>query len=137
MTYNLNGFKFRINKTPIDCKRTKNLFRKKPFFLNWFFVCFNLFVLLFVVTPCLVVAVQSCMEWIPFVFLFKKYYFTDSFNISILLCKFLFNWKNAAKWHDLKIESVWYLSAFYCFYVIYAFYGTVISATKESRKINT
>ena len=34
------------------------------FFLNRFLVCFNLFVLLFVVTPSLVVAVQLCMEWI-------------------------------------------------------------------------
>ena len=28
-------------------------------------MCSNLFVLLFLVTPCIVVAVQSCMEWIP------------------------------------------------------------------------
>ena len=35
------------------------------FFLNIFPVCFSLFVLLFLVTPCLVVAVQLCMEWIP------------------------------------------------------------------------
>ena len=34
------------------------------FFLNRFPVCFNLFVLLFLVTSCLVVAVQPCMEWI-------------------------------------------------------------------------
>ena len=34
-------------------------------FLNRFPVCFNLFALLFLVTPCLVVAVQSCMQWIP------------------------------------------------------------------------
>ena len=39
---------------PINCR----------FFLNGFAVCFNLFVLLFLVTPCLVVAVQPCMEWI-------------------------------------------------------------------------
>ena len=35
------------------------------FFLNRFPVCSNLFVLLFLVTPCPVVAVQPCMEWIP------------------------------------------------------------------------
>ena len=35
------------------------------FFLNRFSVCFNLFVLLFLVTPHLVVAVQHCMELIP------------------------------------------------------------------------
>ena len=32
------------------------------FFLNRFSVCFNLFVLLFFVTPCLIVDVQPCME---------------------------------------------------------------------------
>ena len=35
------------------------------FFLNRFLVCFNLFVVLFLKTPWLVVAVQPCMEWIP------------------------------------------------------------------------
>ena len=34
------------------------------FFLNGFPVCRNLFVLLFLVTSCLVVAVQPYMEWI-------------------------------------------------------------------------
>ena len=49
LTYNLNGFKSRINRqTPINCR----------FFLKRFSVCFNLFVLLFLVTPCLVVAVR-------------------------------------------------------------------------------
>ena len=32
------------------------------FFVKRFLVCFNLFVLLFLVTPCLVVAIQSSME---------------------------------------------------------------------------
>ena len=41
LIYDLNGFKF---------------------FLNRFLVCFNLFGVLFHVTPCLVVAVQPCME---------------------------------------------------------------------------
>ena len=55
LTYNLNGFKSRINRqTPINCR----------FFLKRFPVCFNLFVLLFLATPCLVVCVQPCMEWI-------------------------------------------------------------------------
>ena len=35
------------------------------FFLNRFPLCFNLFVLLFLVTVCLVVAIQPCMEWNP------------------------------------------------------------------------
>ena len=30
--------------------------------VNRFLVCFKLFVLLFLVTPCLIVAVQLCME---------------------------------------------------------------------------
>ena len=34
------------------------------FFLNRFPVYFNLFILLFYVTPCLIVTVQPCMEWI-------------------------------------------------------------------------
>ena len=34
------------------------------FFLGRFAVCFNLFVLHFLITPCLVVAVQLCMELI-------------------------------------------------------------------------
>ena len=51
LTYDLSGFKCRINIS-FNCR----------FFLNKFPLCFNLFVLLFLVTPCLVVAVQPCME---------------------------------------------------------------------------
>ena len=47
LIYDLSGFKSRINIS-FSCS----------FFLNWFPVCCNLFVLLFHVTPCLVVAVQ-------------------------------------------------------------------------------
>ena len=43
LTYDLSGFKSRINRYRFP-------------------VCFNLFVLLFLVTPCLVVAFQPCME---------------------------------------------------------------------------
>ena len=49
LTYDLSGFKSRINIS-FNCS----------FFLNRFPVCF--FVLPFLVTPCLVVAVQPCME---------------------------------------------------------------------------
>ena len=42
------GFKSRINR--------------HLFFLKRFSVCFNLFVALFLVTPCLAVVVQPCME---------------------------------------------------------------------------
>ena len=54
LTYDLSGFKSRINRH----------FLTAGFFLNRFPVCFNL-VLLFLVTPCLVVTVQPCMEGIP------------------------------------------------------------------------
>ena len=54
LTYNLNGFKSGINR-PINCR----------FSLKRFPVCFNLFVLLFLVTPSLVVAFQTWIEWIP------------------------------------------------------------------------
>ena len=47
LTYDLNGFQSRIN-----CR----------FFRNRFPVCFKLFMLLFLVTPYLVVAAQRCME---------------------------------------------------------------------------
>ena len=53
LTYDLSGFKSRINRH-FNCR----------FFLNIFPICCNLFVLLFLVTPCLIVAVQPCMEWI-------------------------------------------------------------------------
>ena len=52
LTYNLNDFKSRINRHLINCR----------FLLKKFPVCFNLFLLFFLVTPCLVVAVQLCME---------------------------------------------------------------------------
>ena len=54
LTYGLYGFNSSIN-----CR----------FFLKRFPVCFNLFVLLFQVAPCLVVAIQPCKELI---FFFKK-----------------------------------------------------------------
>ena len=51
LTCDLSGFKSRINRS-FNCR----------FFLNRFPVCFNLFVLPFLVTPYLVVAAQPCME---------------------------------------------------------------------------
>ena len=50
LTYDLSDFK---------CRISRHLFR---FFLNRFPVCCNLFVFLFLVTPCLVVAVQTWSE---------------------------------------------------------------------------
>ena len=55
LTYDLSGFKSRINRHLFNCR----------FFLNRFLVFFNLYVLLFLVTRCLAVAVQPCMKWIP------------------------------------------------------------------------
>ena len=49
-------------QTPINCRH----------FLKRFPICFDLFVLLFLVTPCLAVAVQPCMEWIPIKKIIKK-----------------------------------------------------------------
>ena len=46
LTYDICGFKSRISRYLLT-------------------VCFNLFVLLFLVSLCLVVAVQPCMQWIP------------------------------------------------------------------------
>ena len=51
----LNGFKSKINRHLLIVVNYR-------FFLKGFPVCFNLFVLLFLVTPCLAVAVQPCME---------------------------------------------------------------------------
>ena len=52
LTYDLSGFKSRINRHLFNCR----------FFLSRFPVCSNLFVCLFLVTPCLALAVQPCME---------------------------------------------------------------------------
>ena len=52
LTYNLNGLSLYNLQAPINFR----------FFLKKFPVCFNLFMLLFLVTPCSVVAVQPCME---------------------------------------------------------------------------
>ena len=55
LTYDLNGFKFRISRH----LRTVCSFQR-AFLDALIFLCFNLFL----VTPYLVAAVQSCMEWI-------------------------------------------------------------------------
>ena len=54
LTYDLNGFKSRINRHLLTVR----------FFLNRFPVYFNLFILIYLVTACLVVSVHPCMEWI-------------------------------------------------------------------------
>ena len=48
----------------LKCRINRDLFYCR-FFLNRFPVCCNLFVLVFLLTPCLVVTVQPCMGWIP------------------------------------------------------------------------
>ena len=54
LTYDLKSFKSKINRHLLTVGFSKEI----P-------VRFNLFVLLFFVTPCFVVAVKPCMEWIP------------------------------------------------------------------------
>ena len=51
-TTDLNGFKNKIYRS--SCR----------FFLHKLLACFNLFVL-FLLTSCLTVAIEPCMEWIP------------------------------------------------------------------------
>ena len=52
LAYDLNDFKSRINRQLLTVGSV----------LNRFSVCFNFFMLLFLVTPCLVAVVQPCME---------------------------------------------------------------------------
>ena len=54
-------------KLNIDTPKTEYL----SFFLTRFSVCFKIFMILFLVTPCPIVAVQLWMEWIP-IFYLKK-----------------------------------------------------------------
>ena len=70
LTYDFSGFKSRINRQ-----------FNWTFFLNRFPICYNLVVLLFLVTPCLLVAVQPCMEWI---IIKKKQPLTDFSGQSLL-----------------------------------------------------
>ena len=55
LTYDFSGFKSSINRHLLTVYR---------FFLNRFPIGCNPVVLLFLVTPCLVLAVEPCMEWI-------------------------------------------------------------------------
>ena len=55
------------------------------FFRKKFSVCFNLFVLLFLVTPCLAVAVQPCIEQIPI----KKTKLTNQLNQLVCFTHFI------------------------------------------------
>ena len=70
-------------KTPFSCR----------FFLKRFLVIFNLFVLLSLVTPCLAVAAEPYMEWIP---IKKIILILDAINSTyielICVCKWFFYW---------------------------------------------
>ena len=55
LTYDLSDFKSRIHRHLLTV----------DFFLTNFLYAIIFFALLFLVTPCLIVAVQPCMEWIP------------------------------------------------------------------------
>ena len=64
LTYDLNDFKSRINRHFLAVGSFETYF-----LYDLIFWCF-----FFLVTPCLIVAVQSCMEWIPF----KKKLYNDN-----------------------------------------------------------
>ena len=55
LAYDLNGFKSKISR---------HLLTVGYFWIDFLYALI-FFVFLFLVTPCLVVAVQPCMEWIP------------------------------------------------------------------------
>ena len=76
---------------------------------GWRFpVCFTLFVLLFLVTPCLVVAVQSCMEWRTPVKKKGKKRYQGIVNTRVYLnCK----WIKAKQTFKLRLKKVKILKA--------------------------
>ena len=74
VAYDLSGFKSN-RQTSFNCR----------FFLSLFPICFSCFpypicVLLFLVTACLIVDVQLCMEWIP---IKKRPTFTSELLLSV------------------------------------------------------
>ena len=72
------------------------------FFLNRFLVCFNLFVLLFLETPCTEVAVQLSMEYSHMRHSFLTYKYSRSLQSWIL------PWRNISKaynWFYLKVKT--------------------------------
>ena len=75
-------------------------------FLNRFCVCSNLFVLFFLVTPCLVVAVQPCIEYIPIKK--KKIKIKDHFSSRTVPSIFT---SIAPVLLDWSIETSWVFSA--------------------------
>ena len=75
LTYELSGFKSRINRNLLTVDSLKR-----------FPVWFNIFVPFFLVTPCLVVAVQPCMEWIPIkIYIYTNIYIYIYINIYIYI----------------------------------------------------
>ena len=78
------------------------------FFLNRFPVCLNLFVFLVLVTPCLV-AVQSCMEWIP-IKRRKKKLFVDFWHWVLVFCHILQsmfeNTETTENFHEVIFQSI-------------------------------
>ena len=72
--------------------------------LNRFLVCFNLFVLLFLVIPWLVVAVQLCMAWIPNK---KKFSWWSMFHVNIVIGFGVMTVTNRKPtWGEIKISLV-------------------------------
>ena len=60
-------------------------------FLSRFPVCFIFYVLLFLVTPCLLVAVQPCMDWISIKKLSSEFFFkqANSLNLPMEVMKWI------------------------------------------------
>ena len=74
------------------------------FFRNRFLACFNLFVLLFLVIPWLVVAVQLCMAWIPNK---KKFSWWSMFHVNIVIGFGVMTVTNRKPtWGEIKISLV-------------------------------
>ena len=76
LTYDLNGFKSRNDIHLLTVR----------LFLSRLHVSFNIFVLPFLVTSCLVVAVQPCIEWI--VTRYIRFFNIFALIISMLSCSF-------------------------------------------------
>ena len=87
----------------------KSKINRQQLTAGWRFpVCFTLFVFLFLVTPCLVVAVQSCMEWRTPIKKKGKERYQGIVNTRVYLnCK----WIKAKQTFKLRLKKVKILKA--------------------------
>ena len=113
-------------------------------------LCFNLFVLLFLVTPYVIVAVQPCMEWILIIrhhigSLTQEFLICTSFDDGILLlpqifclvdcfCFFLIFWASHSKKGNISL--IWVLCALNWFSAAYVTFGMeFLSLSSSTRRI--